>query len=106
VRDEVALYSAMLAEIDRLIADPTTPADKKQLLSDQSGKRTEVAAEITRLNEQLVALTNLESRLAAATTDDDIRFARQDIINRILVSDRELATANTTMAAIIPILKP
>ena len=106
VRDEVALYSAMLAEIDRLIADPTTPADKKQLLSDQSGKRTEVAAEITRLNEQLVALTNLESRLAAATTDDDIRFARQDIINRILVSDRELATANPTMAAIIPILKP
>jgi len=106
VRDEIALFTAMLAEIDRLIADPTTSAEKKQLLSGQSGKRTEVAAEITRLNEQLVALTNLESRLNAATTDDDIRFARQDIINRILISDRELASANTAMTAIIPILKP
>jgi len=105
-RDEISLFTDLLAEIDRLIASPDTTAAQKDLLTGQSGKRTKVAAEITHLNEQLVALTNLESRLNAATTDDDIRFARQDIINRILVSDRELATANTTMAAIIPILKP
>lgn len=106
VRDEVALLTAMLAEIDRLIADPLTSAEKKQLLAGQSGRRTEVAAEITRLNEQLTALQIFDSRLAAVFTNDEIRFIRQDIINRILISNRELAAANAQMIAIIPIIKP
>ena len=103
VRNEITLFTAMKNEIERQLSLAGTPPQRINLLAQ---KRSDADAEIARLNEQLTALLNLDSRLASAVTDDQIRVVSQDAVSRIIIADGELAAANSTMTAIMQILKP